>query len=173
MWVRVPPRVFSEVSFTQLKVDTMNETLNKPDSVTISRKRWLRGEKESCLLREKDQKMCCLGFLLKAAGAKDKDIETLILPSDVYHVNGVKADFCLKKLPRQCLPLNNVKDDFFLVKGYGYEIGDEAGEEAIDNDVWVYDIAWFNDDQCIDDHEREKAIRDILKSQGISVKFVD
>jgi hypothetical protein len=44
--------------------------------VTVDRKKWLRGEGDtySFLLRETDQKMCCIGFLAKQIGASDEEI---------------------------------------------------------------------------------------------------
>lgn len=49
---------------------------------TVSRKRWIRGEYDSDagrignsrLYRPEDKKMCCLGFLARASGAKVEDI---------------------------------------------------------------------------------------------------
>lgn len=45
--------------------------------VTIERSRWLRGEgsTESALLREKDGKMCCLGFVAIALGRTPEQIK--------------------------------------------------------------------------------------------------
>lgn len=45
--------------------------------VVISRRRWLRGEgaATSMLLREDDGKMCCVGFMCKARGYTDSEIQ--------------------------------------------------------------------------------------------------
>ena len=56
--------------------------------LTISRKRWLRGLKMSqnggsYLLRQTDKKMCCLGFLALACGAKENDIAGRRCPQNV------------------------------------------------------------------------------------------
>jgi hypothetical protein len=44
--------------------------------VTVDRENWLRGEGDcrSYLLREEDQKMCCIGFLAKVLGADEGHI---------------------------------------------------------------------------------------------------
>lgn len=44
--------------------------------LTINRKKWLRGEGglESCLLRESDGKMCCVGIYLSALGVSDDSL---------------------------------------------------------------------------------------------------
>lgn len=41
---------------------------------TIDRKKWLRGDEDSLLLRKKDRKMCCLGIFLNECGMKKKDL---------------------------------------------------------------------------------------------------
>lgn len=43
---------------------------------TISRTEWLRGEggNDSCLLRDDDQKRCCVGIYAKALGVHDDDV---------------------------------------------------------------------------------------------------
>ena len=45
--------------------------------VVIDRKRWLRGEgtARSRLLRPEDGKMCCIGFVAKAAGVEDVEMK--------------------------------------------------------------------------------------------------
>lgn len=50
----------------------------------IDRQRWLRGEgsNDSCLLRESDKKMCCLGFYCTAKGKSQEDILDLVTPGD-------------------------------------------------------------------------------------------
>lgn len=51
----------------------------------IDRAKWLRGEGglPSYLLRKYDNKMCCVGFYLKACGMKDVDILSKSVPSKV------------------------------------------------------------------------------------------
>lgn len=51
--------------------------------LTIDRSKWLHGEggMESALLRARDGKMCCLGFLAKSLGASDESIKDYTGPS--------------------------------------------------------------------------------------------
>jgi hypothetical protein len=43
--------------------------------VVINKRRWLRGDDQnSMLLREKDNKMCCIGFLARELGCKRNEI---------------------------------------------------------------------------------------------------
>lgn len=55
----------------------------------IDRKRWIRGESNSCLLRESDSRMCCLGFYSRSCR---------IPASRILNKNS-PADLC--KLPNQ------------------------------------------------------------------------
>ena len=48
--------------------------------LTINRKRWLRGDGSSMLLRSADKKMCCLGFYCRAVGFKPREIRDLGTP---------------------------------------------------------------------------------------------
>ena len=48
-----------------------------PKQFTVYRSRWFRGKGDmySRLLRKRDKKMCCVGFLAEACGFAPKDIE--------------------------------------------------------------------------------------------------
>lgn len=54
--------------------------LKRIRSLTISRRRWLRGGGGSLL---ENGKMCCLGFGCRAAGVPAKSIDGLGLPNDL------------------------------------------------------------------------------------------
>jgi len=53
-------------------------------SFTIDRKIWLRNDTmNSCLFREKDNKLCCLGILGRKCGVPDNEMAGLGEPSDI------------------------------------------------------------------------------------------
>ena len=54
--------------------------------LVIDESKWLRGEghEHSRLLREKDGKMCCLGFLALACGFSEKEIKGRGGPDNIY-----------------------------------------------------------------------------------------
>lgn len=56
--------------------------MTTPKELVIDRARWLRGELDSMLLRPRDQKMCCLGFLGLACGYEPDRIRGLGTPKD-------------------------------------------------------------------------------------------
>ena len=62
--------------------------------LVIDRKRWLRGESalQSSLLRRKDKKMCCFGFLALACGAEESEILEKPNPSNVAKYKWAKKD---------------------------------------------------------------------------------
>lgn len=56
----------------------------------IDRKKWLRSEEDSCLIRSSDGKMCCLGFYAVELGIPRKMLIDESSPSDVendYKIN--------------------------------------------------------------------------------------
>lgn len=61
------------------------QDISLPKSFTVSRERWLRGEgpNESRLLRGRDNKMCCLGFLAIACGYTEMEIMNVGKPADL------------------------------------------------------------------------------------------
>jgi len=63
------------------------KTKRKPKQIksfTIDRKIWLRRDNlSSCLLREADNKLCCLGILGRKCGVPDNEMVGLGEPSDV------------------------------------------------------------------------------------------
>jgi hypothetical protein len=60
---------------------------------TVDRKRWLRGEGEqnSLLLRESDNKMCCLGFACLAAGHTEDEIRNVATPTGLNRERGLRC----------------------------------------------------------------------------------
>lgn len=130
---------------TELKGILMRK-LQKPKDVVVSRKKWLRGEGEGFLFRSDDKKMCCLGFMCKAAGATEQDMENLSVPSELYERKQIEAGFCLK---------------------------DSTNLDFSCNDDWIFEAVNYNDRSDITRDEREKHLKRVFNQQGISVKFVD
>jgi hypothetical protein len=114
--------------------------------LTIDRKRWLRGDRDSALLRP-DGKMCCLGFLGLACGLTTADIYDIASPASV---------------------LNREKFPEFLFKP-------DAQSEAIYmfNSGIAKQLMNINDLLELTDSEREAQLRDIFDLHGIEVEFVD
>lgn len=61
------------------------EGSEKVKKLTIDRSKWLRGEgaNDSYLLRERDGKMCCLGFWCLMHGLTAEDISNHETPADI------------------------------------------------------------------------------------------
>lgn len=51
-------------------------------NVQVDRRRWLRGDYESFLLRPSDNKMCCLGFVCLELGASEDEIRGVAEPGN-------------------------------------------------------------------------------------------
>lgn len=56
-------------------------------AVVIDRSKWLQGEYFSFLLRPRDGRMCCLGFVAKACGATNEQILGKCTPSEVPQID--------------------------------------------------------------------------------------
>jgi len=112
--------------------------------LTISRKRWLRGEGagQSYLLRPDDKKMCCLGFYLRSCGVSAKEISGKGSPTEI------------KQLPKQAewLSVELVEDPL--------RTSDSCGLLMTHNDN-------------IGGKNKEAAIKELFASHKVDVTFVD
>ncbi len=114
----------------------------------ILRDKWLRGDnKESYLLRESDDRMCCLGFLCLDLGLDVSDIVNTAMPGDIWY--GV------------------ISPDFpaWLRKEGVYEQGSAK--------PLVQQIAEVNDSAALSDPEREAKLEELFLQADITVEFQD
>lgn len=114
---------------------------------TVDRKTWLRGEggNGSCLLRDYDGKMCCLGFRALACGLTDAGISGVRQPNHLgVHLTDGKWD--------------------------GYVTN---GENALLTTNICDEIMRFNDEKHFSASSREERLTDLFKSLGDTVTFVD
>jgi hypothetical protein len=114
------------------------------ETLTIKRKKWLHGEgtSDSGLLRESDGKMCCLGFLARQRGARNK------------YILGVRTPCELTSRGHQ--QLKNLVVDAYDEKHT--KIGDKLMER--------------NDEEYMTDAKREKLLTTLFKRIKVRVKFV-
>jgi hypothetical protein len=117
----------------------------------IDRNTWLRGEglDVSALLREVDNKMCCLGsYALQLAGKKPEDILG-------------------KKEPKQCV----VGDEWGgLVE---FRIRTQPSGVYADSSTIANELMNFNDDTSSAEHEREADIKGAFLTIGVEVEFIN
>jgi len=122
--------------------------------VIVDRKRWLRGEgaTNSSLLRERDGKMCCLGFACLAAGHTEDEIRGRLIPSALAapKVPGMEA-----------------------VKGfYSYGITLSGGARPIESDR-MGEAMSINDNAYFMESVRESKLIAIFDDLGMELSFVD
>lgn len=120
----------------------------------ISRKEWLRGgpSRESCLYRPEDGKMCCLGFLGRAHGLSNEDMEHRLYPSSVedYRESG----------PQKLFEHHEQRNNWPL-----YPQKPEPWEET---------LGMINDFPGVDDETREAWVKEGFRTLlGYDVTFVD
>lgn len=89
--------------------------------LVIDRNRWLRGEasesypSESYLLRSSDGKMCCLGFLALACGARPEDITNVRTPDQALQACSWPAGLIgSREFEDRCDDLMNSNDESSL-----------------------------------------------------------
>ena len=115
---------------------------------TVETKNWLRGEdsNHSRLLRPRDGKMCCLGFLSLACGIAPQDIKGQVSIGTLgKHLKGLlpevlfqrDSDFGLKTTPRNYFSIESV-----------------------------------NDNPALSEAERQKRLLELFRYIGIEVNFV-
>lgn len=111
--------------------------------VTIDRQLWIRGasNNNSYLLRDSDNKMCCLGFACVAAGIPKKDINQVREPASVEGIKNIRTLEQLlsksilteedrKENSRVCINLMMINDDpginanerEYMIKQFGLEV---------------------------------------------------
>jgi hypothetical protein len=124
---------------------------------TIDRKTWLRGEGEddSALLREYDNKMCCLGGIARQCGITG--IVGELSPA------GVEEDQW-DKFPEPLRPLKKPH----TLKGVPL-----ANKTYNDNSDLATDMMKVNDDEGISDEEREAKLKELCAPHGIELEFTD
>lgn len=112
--------------------------------LVIDRSRWLRGEGDdrSLLLRERDSKMCCLGFYSLALGFDEEDIREYASPDEV--------------------------DGEVEYPEWMYR--DDGHCDMLSRDV--VDLMVVNDAKSIWDPDRERSITSIFARNGVEVEFV-
>ena len=114
--------------------------------LVIDRERWLRGEgaEESKLLRSRDGKMCCFGFLLTGAGMRPGQIVNRSTPVDAT------GSVLSGQLPASC--------------------GWTTQGRSLTKDCLT--AMQVNDATDVDDATRERLIGNTFRAHGIDVTFV-
>lgn len=128
--------------------------------LVIDRAKWGKG-----LLLTDDGKMCCLGFLCKAAGLEDDDIIGRGYPKDAGKgLNGglkeKDINDKLAKIPDRFLGLEEYQGGY----AYGPSLEDSAGDVGIS-------AAEINDDDDMPWTEKEYRLKILFKAHGIKLSF--
>lgn len=113
--------------------------------LTIDRSRWLRGEGSdiSFLRRERDGKMCCLGFLALQCGMTVAKITGVANPSDVLD---------------ERWPLTIIGQDDHCI---------------VENTNLTNNMIEMNDAEWLAEEEREESLKKLFAVVGIELEFVD
>lgn len=114
-------------------------------TLTINRKKWLRGLDEGALLADEgfgkhEGKMCCLGFACLRLGVPREALLGQTMPYELKSF----------KLPKW--------------------LTTEAGDGVLG--TRLNDVVILNDNPKISNKEREKGVRQFFKANGVSVRFV-
>lgn len=121
--------------------------------LVIDRKRWLRGEEKSALVRKFDKKMCCLGFLGRACGIRRKDMVAVARPERLNSSSDIK------KWPA------------WLVSFIEMPAWQDA--DYFDTGRLGQQLMSLNDNQEISDKMREYKLKRKFKSVGLEVEFIN
>lgn len=119
------------------------------ETLVINRKKWLHGEGggRSYLLREKDGKMCCLGFRALQCGATKKQIMGIKTPDELFRERGVRLKGLVRS-KKTCTPagthLMNTNDGLQPREGWAH----------------------------VENSAREAEIIKAFRKLGVSVKFI-
>ena len=118
----------------------------------VKRSKWYRGEGDAeSRLQTSKNKMCCLGFYAKECGLKKKDILDIGSPGEVPY------------------DIKNLWDTFLLEsKTHFYTDEPSISDSSIANDMME-----INDNEFITEKERELRLKELFKTQGIKLKFID
>lgn len=115
--------------------------------LVIDRTRWLRGEgRGSRLLRQEDNKMCCLGFLGQHCGVSD-------------------AEMLERAAPWQAKP--EKFPSWLTIKL------DPEEDSVLDASKACYDIMRTNDNTSLSDLTREATLVEMFANHDIQVEFVN
>jgi hypothetical protein len=119
--------------------------------VTVKRSRWYRGQggSDSALLREDDRKMCCLGFVCRAARLPAKDIRGRGSPAEVYTEQN--------HLPNSLLAL----------------VDTSSGVYSVVDSIDCHKMMRINDSTDFTSRKRESELKKLGKKVGIAFTFVD
>lgn len=126
--------------------------------VTVERHRWYRGQKQgSMLLRNQDNKMCCLGFAALACGLGPKQIRGIPTPAAVSGAEAVPVWLNL------------------ITKGVGETltlVTKEMGETLTDSPLCL-SLMGANDSEYTSDAVKEELIAEEGLNAGLKFVFVD
>lgn len=118
---------------------------NHPMKFTVKRSEWLRGEgnENSYLLRNEDNKMCCLGFYSLQCEIKKESISGTKCPRGLHNDLGALE---FDKYPEWMKDLHSQDLGFIMI---------------------------INDQIDLTDSEREPQLTEIFKRNGDEITFVD
>ncbi len=122
--------------------------------VQIDRKTWLRGVGSNdsvykVRLRTEEGEQCCLGFVCKKLGLKNKDILDVGRPGHLVRYDNFAQRNAKEKLTPVLLKVK------------------EPTEKA-----WVEEAITINDDSLMSETEREEKLTKLFAKNGLDVKFV-
>lgn len=122
--------------------------------LTIDRARWLRGEggHDSYLLRERDQKMCCIGQLAQACGVSEDALA------------GERNLFAIGKHESKAVNLS--------LRPYRYN-PDSPNSTAFCDHRAITKAYNINDQDGITEKGREEELTKILAEMGVEVTFIN
>lgn len=121
--------------------------------LVIDRSKWLRGKPgDGVLLRPEDGRMCCLGFLGRACGLTEGEINSQGCPQDTESA----------LWPAWLVAIGELEEDD----------NEEEGREFADTATALH-LMTINDSDKVSDDARERAIAEELAQHGVEVEFVD
>jgi hypothetical protein len=142
-------------------------------TLTIDRAKWLRGEDsvDTYLLRKRDGKMCCLGFLCLAAGFSRLDITDVGEPSDIINPNDT-SDY-LEGTRDEARDLMDHPQIYRLYHSYDVPFAKEPEEAKYQTDA-CKTLIGYNDDRKYSAEEREQHLTEEFKKHlNINLIFID
>lgn len=116
----------------------------------IDRKTWLRGDKDSFLLRKRDGKMCCLGQLSLQCG---------LTQDDIIHKGFLSKLSEMDKILKHPILSQLVKEDRYCTKYLGSTIARE--------------LMNVNDNVGICDDQRETKLIELFKEIDVEIEFIN
>lgn len=126
----------------------------------IDRAKWLRGELDSKLLRERDQKMCCLGFYSLACGLTKDNILEYCEPNQPFeNAKNLRVPTDMKGLVETETEECELADGSFRTDTY-YSITGISQQ-----------LMRVNDDVNLTDAQREARITQLFAEIAVEVSF--